>query len=351
MTRQDTNLAFLLRYENVAWYADGAVRILDRRIYPIRTESVTCRPHQEVAQAIADMVTQSGGPYTAASMGMALACHECRDMDAAGQRTFLETAAHTLAHARPTTAPRMRQVTARALKVAFAALEAGKSADVAVFEDTLDGLDSKYARYAIMGRHLAGLMPQKGTVMTQCFAETIVGMMLRACRESGKAVHFICPETRPYYQGARLTASCIADMGFDVTVITDNMPAWAMAQRGVDLFTSAADAICMDGHIVNKVGTLQIALAAHHFGVPYFVTGTPNRAYPSKHEVHIEERDPALTNESLGVRTTLPGVKGWYPAFDVTPPTLCAGVVTDKGILSPYDLARYFDNDATEVTP
>jgi len=351
MTRQDTDLAFLLRYENVAWYERGAVRILDRRIYPIRTESVTCRSHLEVAAAIADMVTQSGGPYTAASMGMALAAHECRDMGFAQQTAFLTCAAYTLAHARPTTAPRMRQVTERALKVALAALEAGKAADAAIFEDTLDGLNQKYARYAIMGRHLCGLMPEGGTVMTQCFAETIVGMMLRACREAGKTVRFICPETRPYYQGARLTASCIADMGFEVTVITDNMPAWAMAQKGVDLFTSAADAICMDGHVVNKVGTLQIALVAHHFGVPYFVTGTPNRAYPSKNEVHIEERDPGLTNESLGVRTTLPQVRGWYPAFDVTPPHLCAGVVTDKGILSPYDLARYFDADATEVTP
>ena len=90
MERQDEGLAFMLRYENVAWYEDGAVRILDRRIYPAKTEFVTCRTHQEVAKAIKDMVTQSAGPYTAAPMGMALAAYECRDMKEAEQAAYLE---------------------------------------------------------------------------------------------------------------------------------------------------------------------------------------------------------------------------------------------------------------------
>ena len=104
MDRRDEGLAFLLRYENVAWYESGTVRILDRRIYPVRIEFVTCHTHGEVAQAIADMVTQSGGPYTAAAMGMALAAWEARDKNAEDALAFLEQAAYTLAHARPTTA-------------------------------------------------------------------------------------------------------------------------------------------------------------------------------------------------------------------------------------------------------
>ena len=98
----------------------------------------------------------------------------------------------------------------------------------------------------------------------------------------------ICPETRPYFQGARLTASVACDMGFDVTVITDNMPGWVMKEKDVDLFTSAADVITMDGHIINKVGTFQIALAAWYWGVPYFVTGTPNPAHPDLESGEIE---------------------------------------------------------------
>jgi methylthioribose-1-phosphate isomerase len=132
-------------------------------------------------------------------------------------------------------------------------------------------------------------------------------------------------------------------MGFDVTVITDNMPGYVMKQKEVDLFTSAADVITMDGHIVNKVGTFQIALAAHYWGIPYYVTGAPNPAHPDITSIQIEERDPALVMDAMGTKVTLDGVKGYYPAFDITPPKLCDGVVTEKGIYAPYNLKSYFD--------
>ena len=105
--RADHDLAFMLRYENIAWYEDGKVNILDRRIYPAEVKFVTCHSHREVAQAITDMVTQSAGPYTAAPMGMALAAYECRDKSAAEQMEYLRAAAHTIATARPTTTKRM----------------------------------------------------------------------------------------------------------------------------------------------------------------------------------------------------------------------------------------------------
>ena len=95
MERQDKDLAFMLQYENIAWYEDGAVRILDRRVYPARTEFVVCRTHGEVAKAIRDMVTQSAGPFTAAPMGMALAACECRSLSGDAQRAFLADAAGT----------------------------------------------------------------------------------------------------------------------------------------------------------------------------------------------------------------------------------------------------------------
>jgi methylthioribose-1-phosphate isomerase len=99
----------------------------------------------------------------------------------------------------------------------------------------------------------------------------------------------------------------------------------------------------MDGHIVNKVGTFQIALAANYWGIPYFVTGTPNIHHKTADTVVIEQRDPALVLESLGQTHTVPGVKGYYPAFDVTPPKLCNGVVTDKGVYPCYDLYKYYN--------
>ena len=345
MVRADEGVGFLLRYENVAWYEDGAVRILDRRIYPVRTEYVVCRRYGEVARAIADMVTQSGGPFLAAAMGMALAAYEVRDLPETALLARLAAAADTLAHARPTTAAKMERVTARAMDAARAALAAGRTGlDLveALRENAVNQINENYLRYDAVGKLLADKIPQGGTIMTQCFAETVVGTVLRECRRRGNPVKVICPETRPYFQGARLTASVACDMGFDVTVISDNMPGYVMKKKQVDLFTSAADVITLDGHIINKVGTFQIALAASYWGIPYYVTGSPNPSHPDCSSVVIEERDPLLVMDAMGTRTTLEGVKGYYPAFDVTPPKLCDGVITEKGIFSPFDLKRYF---------
>ena len=340
--RPDHDLAFMLQYENIAWYEAGAVRILDRRIYPGKVEFVTCRTHNEVAKAITDMVTQSAGPFSAAAMGMALAAWECRTSDAEGQRRYLIGAADTMVNARPTTMLRMQQVVNRCLSVAQIALDRGIRVDEAVRAEALAINDRRYSRVARIASYLTEMFPAHGTIMTQCFGETIVGMMLRESRERGKVLRVFCPETRPYFQGARLTATVVRDMGFDVTVITDNMPAYVMKKERVDVFTSAADAICLDGHVVNKIGTYQIAIAAHHHGIPYFVTGAPDVGHPTVDTIHIELRDPEFVLQAMGVRTAAEGVKGYYPSFDITPPHLVSGVVTDLGIFAPLDLARYF---------
>lgn len=342
MERQDRDLAFMLQYENVAWFDGKEVRILDRRVYPTRVEFVTCRTHQAVTQAIADMVTQSAGPYTAAAMGMALAAHECRDKSAAQQLEYLEAASENISHARPTTVSRMKIITEGCLAAARDAIERGGDAAQAVMDHAVEANNRRYAKVGRMAEYLVDMFPDGGTVMTQCFGETIVGMMLKECRARGRRIRLFCPETRPYFQGARLTATVCHDMGFDVTVITDNMPATVMKNEGVDVFTSAADAISLDGYVVNKVGTFQIAIVAKYMGVPYFVTGAPDPGHPTIDTVRIEMRDPEFVLQAMGVRTAAEGVKGYYPSFDITPPHLVSGVVTDAGIYAPYDLHRYF---------
>ena len=348
MERQDRDLAFMLQYENIAWFDGDAVRILDRRVYPGKVAFVTCRTHQEVTQAIADMVTQSAGPYTAAAMGMALAAYECRDRSAEGQLAWLNDAADNISHARPTTASRLKIITDGCLDAARRAIAAGEDATEAIMAHTIEANNLRYSKVRRTAGYLVDMIPDGGTVMTQCFGETIVGMMLKECRDRNKAIRLFCPETRPYFQGARLTATVCRDMGFDVTVITDNMPAAVMQNEGVDVFTSAADAISLDGYVVNKVGTLQIAIVARYMGVPYFVTGAPDPGHPTVDTVTIEMRDPEFVLQAMGTRTAARGVKGYYPSFDVTPPHLVSGVVTDSGIYSPYDLPRYFKNSDGE---
>ncbi|MBQ4505054.1 MAG: S-methyl-5-thioribose-1-phosphate isomerase [Firmicutes bacterium] len=343
MERADKNLAFMLQYENIAWYENGKVRILDRRIYPTKVEFVECTTHQEVTQAITDMVTQSAGPYTAAAMGMALAAYECRNMNEAAQKDYLRKAAYTISHARPSTVDRMVRICEGCYKVAEIALASGIDVPQAIVDHTVRTNNDRYNKIKKIAKHLVDMFPQNGKVLTQCFGETIVGQMLAEARERGNDLKIYCAETRPYFQGARLTASVAKDMGFDVTLITDNMPAYAIQNEKIDVFTSAADVICQDGHVVNKVGTFQIAIVAKYMGIPYFVTGAPDLGHPTVESTHIEMRDPDFVLQAMGVRTAMEGVKGYYPSFDITPPHLVSGVVTDAGIFSPYDLRRYFE--------
>ena len=348
MIRADENLAFMLQYENVAWYEDGKVRILDRRIYPAKVEFVTCLKHEEVAQAIADMVTQSAGPYLAAGMGMALAAWQIRNADQKEQKEFLKTAAEDIATARITTANRYRVITNGCLQAAYAAIDRGENAVEAIIQRTLDSLNRRYATMEKVAEYLVDQIPEKGRVLTQCFGETIVGMMCRVAQRRNRLVEFYHAETRPYLQGARLTSSVCHEMGFSSTVITDNMVAYAMENKGISLFTSAADTIAGDGHIANKVGTMQIAILAKYFHIPYFVTGIPDADKRSKADIIIEERDPQQVLCYRGINNTLPGVQAIYPSFDITPPYLIDGVITDKGVYSAYDVAAYFDEAVSQ---
>ncbi|MGP1598641.1 s-methyl-5-thioribose-1-phosphate isomerase [Peptoanaerobacter stomatis] len=346
MQRADDGMGFILKYENVAWYEDGKVRILDRRIYPINIEYVVCTTYLEVAKAIADMVTQSGGPYTAAAMGMALAAYQVKDEKKDKIIATLTDAAYKLSHARPTTSSKMEIITNNSLEKAKTLLNKGISGLDLVEELRIiafNYINNNYLKYINTGKYLASLIPKNGTILTQCFAETIIGTLLNECKALNNNIKVICAETRPYFQGARLTASVVSDMGFDVAVITDNMPAFIMKEKNVDLFTSAADVITVDGHIVNKIGTFQIAIAANYLQIPYFVTGSPNFSHKTIDSVKIEYRDENLVMQSMGVKIVKDKVKAYYPAFDIVPPKLCNGVITDKGIFSPYNLKEYFE--------
>jgi methylthioribose-1-phosphate isomerase len=345
MVRADEGLGFLLRYENVAHYRDGEVFILDRRKYPAQEEFVRCKNYHAVAQAIAGMVTQSGGPWLAAALGMVSAAREGKDLPPAQAKAGLARAAEVLANARPTTAPRQRAHIQRILAAAEEALERGEDVEQHTYQYVMDLLEKRYLQSRSLATYAVSLFPEEGTILTQCFAETLIGFTLLVAKEQGKRLSLIVPETRPYLQGARLTASVACDQGVPVTVVTDNMPAYLMASGAlgkIAAFISAADVVTLDGHVVNKVGTFQIAIAAHYHGIPYYVLGAPSATNPTIDTVEIEQRDPEETLSAMGVRTAKHGVQGFYPAFDITPPHLVSAVVTSEGIFSPYDLRAHF---------
>lgn len=345
MSDADDGLAFMLKRENIAWYQDGAVRILDRRMYPRKVEFVVCRDYKEVAQAVTDMVTQSGGPWMAAQQTMVMTTYQVQGQPAEKAKATLREAAYAVTHARPTTSERMVATVGKILDHAEAALEAGDGLGPSTEAFVGERMDATYQRARVIGQNVVDLLPDKVTILTQCFAELLIGFTLLVCQERGVEVSLICPETRPYLQGARLTASVAHDMNVPVTVVTDNMPGYLLSKHIPDVFICAADVVTLDGHVVNKIGTYQIALAAHENDVPFYVTGTPSADNPTIDTVTIEERDPQEVLHAMGVRTTMDGVKGYYPAFDITPPKLVSAVVTEKGVFSPYDLKEYWQAD------
>lgn len=348
MIREDKGMPFLLRYENVAWYEDGQVRILDRRVYPREVKFVNCKTYKEVVTAIQNLVTQSAGPYTAVGMGMALAAYESRNLEKSERIKFLEEAENALRNARITTASRYGIITSRCLEIAKEAIEKGEDPIELIVEDTVNSLNRRYTTMQKVGDSLLELIPEGGTLLTQCYGETIIGTVIRAAKRENKMFKVICPETRPFLQGARLTASCFAEEGFDTTVVTDNMIGEILSKNMVDVFSSAADTITEDGSVVNKVGTLQIALLCKHFGVPYYVTGIPDLGKKTLDDVKIEMRNPEESLLLGRVKQTQKCVKGYYPSFDKTPFELVKGVVTDKGIFSPAELKNYFkDSDGS----
>jgi methylthioribose-1-phosphate isomerase len=342
MGRADDGLPFLLQYENVARYEDGNVIILDRTKYPMDIEYVTCKDYKEVAKAIRDMVTQSGGPYWAAAFGMVSVARSVVDLPPDQAIQELRKAAEVLANARVTTKEGMRKHIDKILNEAEKSVLEKKDPE----KDTLDFVkqirEIEYLKARKIGENTVSLFPDDPVILTQCFADDYIGFTLLVALEQGKKISLFVPETRPYLQGSRLTASVAYDLGIPVTVITDNIPGLILSRHEVDVFISAADVITTNGYVVNKIGTYQIALVAHHSGIPYYVQGEPSPAHPDISSVEIEERDPEEALHFRGIRTTKEGVKGYYPAFDITPPNLVSAVISSKGIFSPYDLINHF---------
>ena len=338
----DKGLPYLQKIDNIARYENGKIIIHDRRSYPAKIEHITCEDYHEVAQAIKDMVTQSYGPWVISLIAMINAARKAKDLKKTKAQEVLKEAAHVLSNARPTTSHGMAYEITKVLNFSLHALEEGGDVEQQTHDFVYKAIETRYKEDRAMGEYTVSLLPDPAIIMTQCYAETLIGYVLSVSLEMGKKIELICPETRPYLQGARLTASDAYDLGVPVTVITDNMPGYMLSLGKVDAFVCAADVITVDGHIVNKIGTLQIALAADHFGVPFYATRNPSVWNPTIDTVEIEERNPEEVLHAMGMRTAKPGVNGYYPAFDITPPSLVSAVVTSKGIFSPYNLGQHF---------
>ncbi|MCA1283504.1 s-methyl-5-thioribose-1-phosphate isomerase [Saccharopolyspora sp. 7B] len=325
--------------------ADDGVHLLDRRVFPFERTWVHARDVEQVARAIEDMVTQSSGPYFAALWGLALAARHAA-ADAPDQVTErVRAAADRLIATRPTN-DHQRLAAAFVLDAVDAARARGEDSPAELAAAALAGAragDADYrGRSRAMGEAAARLLPDGARVLTHCWGDLYLTETVAAAQRAGKELTFYCTETRPYLQGARLTAETLAEMGVPTTLITDGMGASLFSRGEVDALITASDRVTLDGHVINKVGTLQLAVAAHAFGVPYHaLCHEPDPKSPTAADVPIEHRDGDEVLHTLGRRTASERVRGHYPAFDVTPPRFVTTVVTDQGPFAPGALAGY----------
>ncbi len=322
------------------------VTVLDRRRYPAETVWVDCPNVEAVARSIETMVIQGGPPLAyVAGYGLALALDQAAGLPRDLQRLALSGATERLRRTRPT-ADDLHTLLAAAQRRASAALDADGSPGDAVYtfvaSEVLRG-DRSAER---CGVRAAELLTDGDTVLTVCYPGAAFNWMLyTAVVKDGKQVAVMPTETRPYGQGIRLTASQAHEIGAPVTVITDNMPGFCFSRGMITVYVTAADRIALDGSIANKVGTYQNAVLARRHGVPFYVLGYdgPDQNTPTGADIPIEERNGDEVLMMNGVRMAPEGVRGYYPAFDVTPPDLISSIVTDRGIYRPAMITRYHD--------
>jgi methylthioribose-1-phosphate isomerase len=329
---------------------DGAVWILDRRVFPASIEWVRADTAREVAAAITGMVTQSSGPTFAACAGMELAATQAAGLAVDDARALLAVAAHALATARPTN--NHPREAAEAVLAAIAPETTTAGVVAAAVAAARDFADRYRRRSRALGEHTVSLLDDGARLLTHCWMDTYLIELVRAAESAGKTFDWVATETRPYLQGARLTAHTLREMDQRVTLITDGMAAAALAPGSslgrIDALVTAADRVSLDGSVANKVGTLGLAVAASAFEVPYYaLVQSPDPALATGADIVIETRDAAEVLYTLGARTASVLVSdAWYPAFDVTPPRFVTAVVTDRGPFAPGDLAGYFDTPA-----
>ena len=335
-------MPFILQPQNIARIEGDVILIGDRRAYPLSQEFVTCSSVEDVAVAIETMVTQGGGPVRAAMIAMLFLSGQADRGEVEKKAETFTEAEKRLQRTRPTNTT-MARVLERLVEIILQDLKEGNelAPEVSRF---IEDFQSNYESYSFaMAETGAGLIDDGDGVLTMCFAETSFILSIALALEQGKNIRVYSPETRPYLQGARLTAPCLMEVGADVTLITDSMCAYVMSQGKIQKYMTAVDIITSDGWAANKIGTFQNAVCANYHGIPYFPFAIdPDMTRKGREGIIIEERNPEEVKMFKGIPTTRPDMKAFYPAFDIVPPHLIAGVVTPKGLVSPYALKDVF---------
>jgi methylthioribose-1-phosphate isomerase len=328
----------------VAWEGE-TIKMVDQRKLPAAERYVVCKTVNDVAKAIKTMVIR-GAPAIGVSAAMGVALGAARST-ATGTKQFtteFQKNCDLLAATRPTAVNLFWAI--ERMKKAFAdGAQAGESVEqlkarLRVAADRIHDDDVESCR--AIGRHGATVVPAEARILTHCNAGALATAgygtalgVIRGAVEAGKRVAVLADETRPFLQGARLTAWELLREGIDTTVITDNMAGALMRAGQVDLVVVGADRIAANGDTANKIGTYSVAVLAKEHGIPFYVAApwsTIDLATADGSAIPIEERASREVTHVGTTRVAPDGAKVRNPSFDVTPARYITAIITERGV-------------------
>ena len=331
-------------------WTDDAIVMVDQRKLPAEELYVRCRTAQEVAKAIKTMVIR-GAPAigVAAAMGLALCVRQSKATGTQKLAVEFYRMCDVMAATRPT-AVNLFWAIGRMKRSFAAGVEAGESVEQLQERLRTEARlihDEDVASCRMLGGFGAAVIPDVARVLTHCNAGALATAgygsalgVVRAAVEQGKRVCVLADETRPFLQGARLTAWELLRDGIETTVITDSMAGPLMRDGEIDVVVVGADRIAANGDTANKIGTYTVAVLAHEHQIPFYIAApvsTIDLATPDGTHIPIEERDQREVTHLRNLRLTPVGALIRNPAFDVTPHRLIAGIITERGIYrAPY---------------
>jgi methylthioribose-1-phosphate isomerase len=328
----------------VAW-EDGVVVMIDQRRLPGELVLLRCHDHREVAAAVKDMAIR-GAPAigVAAALGLALGARASASEGPALRAEWVEMCA-TLAATRPTAVNLFWAIQRMRGRFDSLAAQGGAPLRAALLEEALAIQREDLEACRRMGDLGAALLPAEARVLTHCNAGALATAgygtalgVIRSAARLGKVRAVFADETRPWLQGARLTAWELLQDGIPATLIADNTAGHLMARGEINAVVVGADRIAANGDVANKIGTYTVAVLAREHGIPFYVAApvsTFDLATPTGADIPIEERPPEEVTHVAGRRVAPEGVQVRNPAFDVTPHRYVAAVVCERGVARP----------------
>jgi methylthioribose-1-phosphate isomerase len=328
----------------VAW-EDGVVVMIDQRRLPSEEVFLRCRDHHEVAAAIRDMAIR-GAPAigVAAALGLALGARASRNEGAALRAEWTDMCSE-LAATRPTAVNLFWAIERMRRRFDSVAAQGGAMLRAALLDEALAIQREDLEACRRLGDLGAELLPAEARVLTHCNAGALATAgygtalgVIRSAARLGKVKAVFADETRPWLQGARLTAWELLQDGIPATLIADNMAGHLMARGEINAVVVGADRIAANGDVANKIGTYTVAVLAREHGIPFYVAApvsTFDLATPTGRDIPIEERPADEVTHVAGRRVAPEGVRVRNPAFDVTPHRYVTAIVCERGVARP----------------